>query len=349
MILVSAAFGQTLQDTLSQESRLIALPLVFRTPETSWGFGAGAAYNFFMKSDTLGVRPSQVQAGAVYTLEEQVLLYFPFQLFFNQNQYLLSGELGYYYYFFRFYGTGNQTSVEKEEFYLASFPRLKLALAWALQPNFFVGLTYDYDRFEIQETAAGGLFDQRAFIGEAGAVISEPGFQAIYDSRDAIFYPSQGFFIQNDFYFSLSGNELTFPYGGFRIDARWFHEIFHHHIIAFQVVHEQQFGSVPFFRLAGLGGPKISRGYIEGRFRDQSLYQMQGAYRFPIIWRFYGEVFASLGEVAPSFKGLFRNAHWSAGVGVRFRVDTSNKLHLRADFAFGEDQSGFYLTVGEAF
>lgn len=349
IIAVSEVSGQTTEDSLSLESRLIALPLIFRTPETSWGFGAGAAYNFFMRNDTLGLRPSQVQAGAVYTLEEQVLLYFPFQLFFDQNQYLLSGELGYYYYFFRFYGIGNQTLADQEEFYLASFPRVKLAMAWAIQPNFFIGLTYDYDHFNVRETMDEGLFDQETYLGARGAIISEPGFQSIYDSRDVIFYPTKGFFVQNDFYFSLSGNEMAFPYGGFRIDARWYHEVFSEQIFAIQLVHEQQYGRVPFFRLTGIGGPKISRGYIEGRFRDQSMYSVQAAYRFPIIWRIYGEFFGAVGEVALQAGELFQAPHWSAGMGIRFRVDPSNKLHLRADFAIGEDQSGFYLTVGEAF
>ncbi|MEN0004413.1 MAG: hypothetical protein AAF798_09725, partial [Bacteroidota bacterium] len=64
----------------------------------SWGFGAASVLSFKLPSQAAEHRPSQLQLGGAYTLNDQILLYLPFQFFAKQDRYNIYGELGYYRY-----------------------------------------------------------------------------------------------------------------------------------------------------------------------------------------------------------------------------------------------------------
>jgi len=60
--------------------------------------------------------------------------------------------------------------------------------------------------------------------------------------------------------------------------------------------------------------------------------------------------FAGIGDVAPAPSKLTLAGNlWSAGLGFRFMVDSRERVNLRVDFGFGNDDSGFYISLGEAF
>ncbi|MEL6843177.1 MAG: hypothetical protein AAFP02_08175, partial [Bacteroidota bacterium] len=102
--------------------------------------------------------------------------------------------------------------------------------------------------------------------------------------------------------------------------------------------------------LALLGGTKKARGFYQGRYRDKKLLLLQAAYRFPIYWRFRGEVFASYGGVGERVRDLDPTTyHLNYGAGLRFALNPQEKIHVRADIGFGNGQPNFYLTIGEAF
>ena len=71
--------------------KIIALPVAFYTPDTKIGGGVGGLTTFNFKGDSIGARRSSVTVGLVYTQLRQILLYFPFQLF-PQNQKYRSEE-----------------------------------------------------------------------------------------------------------------------------------------------------------------------------------------------------------------------------------------------------------------
>jgi hypothetical protein len=90
-----------------KRSRLIGLPIVFLSPETSWSFGVAGVYTFKLPEESDISRPSQIQLGAAYTLEDQILFYLPFQVFYKDRKYNFYGELGYYRYNYFYFGNGN--------------------------------------------------------------------------------------------------------------------------------------------------------------------------------------------------------------------------------------------------
>ena len=99
-----------------------------------------------------------------------------------------------------------------------------------------------------------------------------------------------------------------------------------------------------------LGGTKRMRGYYEGRFRDQNAALIQSEVRFDIYRRLGGVVFGAVGILGDN-KSMLRPDDPKAayGAGLRFTINRRDHLNIRADYGFGQQSSGFYLTIGEAF
>jgi len=343
-----SAFSQRI-DSNQNKSVFVATPILFRTPETSWGFGLGGAYNFYWGADSIERRPSQILFAATYTLEDQLLIHLPFEWFLWKDKIWIKSDLGFYRYVYPYFGIGNDTQLADKEFYESTFPRVRLSGLYAIRKHLYTGLSYKFDNFFISKRASNGILAEEMPIGATGAVISELGIRTVWDSRDQIYYPKRGSLISLDLFRSSSSIGATYRYQGFFLDAAKYYSIAKNHILVGHFQWGMQFGDVPFFQLLALGGPKFHRGYILGRYRDKRLSLFQAAYRFPIYWRFKMEIFGSYGTVSNEEELPISDGHWSAGAGLRILVDKENGLHLRVDYARGADQSGFYITVGEAF
>ena len=346
------SFGQNeveSKDTTATKSySFVPLPLVYFTPETNWGFGAGAFLAFRFKGQSKKVPPSQLTIGFAYTLEKQILSYLPYQFFLNDGKLKLYGELGYYKYVYRFYGNGSEALEEDEEIYSADYPRVKVNALYRIHPKIFAGLRYFADDFKIKEVEKDGILDSEDILGRHGGLVSALGVVANYDSRDDLFYPIKGSLVEVSWLVNSKAFGSDFDYQKIFIDASQYFNFKEKHILAFNLYSEFTTGDAPFFQLALLGGPKRLRGYLEGRFRDDNFATLQTEYRFPIYKRFKGTVFGSWGSIGNNEEGFTQNL-FSYGVGVRFGISKSEKVNLRLDYGFGKNTSGFYLTFGEAF
>lgn len=94
---------------------------------------------------------------------------------------------------------------------------------------------------------------------------------------------------------------------------------------------------------------ELSRGYLEGRFRERQHLGAQVEYRAPLFWRLGPVAFVSAATVARSPRDFdMRDIKPAAGAGLRFAPMTDVPVNLRLDIAYGSEPS-FYLNVGEAF
>ncbi len=324
------------------------IPLVFNTPETSWGFGAAAVYAFRMKNEPDTAKASQMQLGFAYTLKKQVLFYLPYNLYFQQKNYSVYGELGYYRYFFSYFGTGN-IEEDYEEVFGVTLPRFRLNALRKVRANTYVGIRYWFDDFQITEVDSTGRLAQNLAIGSEGGIISSLGIVANYDTRDNNFWPSGGEFIelvltQNS---KLLGSD--FEYTRFSIDATKYFNIIKNQVLAINYYGDFTSGEVPFNEAPRIGGTRKMRGYFEGRFRDNNLMMLQAEYRIPLFWRVGMVVFGGYGGVADKFNNFkLDNFKWAGGGGIRFALNKKEKINLRLDVGYGEDLK-FYLTATEAF
>ncbi|NJK82843.1 MAG: hypothetical protein HC912_02545 [Saprospiraceae bacterium] len=104
----------TCTSTLAQESTAIrkkgswiVLPAISVMPETGLSLGAiGMRLFKFNYKDTL-TRTSNLQAVAIYTLNNQLLLGHNYNLFFNKEKYITYGLIEYQQFPEYFYGIGN--------------------------------------------------------------------------------------------------------------------------------------------------------------------------------------------------------------------------------------------------
>ncbi len=336
--------------TAERSNSLYGLPVVFYTPETSLGFGVAGVYAFNFEKDSLTARPSSVQLVAAYTLQKQLLLYFPFTIFVNNGDYYTYGEVGYYRYVYQFFGVGNQATSEMEEAYSVNFPRIRLTALQRVHPKWYVGLRYWYENFVITETEEEGQLAAGEIVGSRGGNTSGPGVVALFDTRDNVFFSSDGWYVETLLQRNAGWTGSNFHYTAFSVDASTFVRIRWDHVVALNAYGVAQSGAPPFNQLALLGGSKRMRGYFEGRFRDRSMLTVQAAYRAMLFWRVGAVAFVSYGGVAPQLSEMqLQDFRYTVGGGLRFQLDRQKKINIRIDAGFGKNTSGYYLTIGEAF
>lgn len=336
-----------------KKESLLALPIVFYTPETRLAGGLAGLFAFRPTDADSGTQVSNIQIGGAYTQENQLLLYLPWRIYTSGNDYLSFGEVGYYRYRFYFYGIGNHNPEFEGELYDIVFPRLRLNFLKEVGDNHHLGLYYGFDDYVLSNFEPGGLLANMAenIPGRMGGRQSVLGLIEVLDRRDVQFFPEKGFFHEGGIQFSHSAIGSEYNFVRFYSDLRIYKKAYKNHILAINTYLEGVWGEAPFLSMAQLGGNKRMRGYYEGRFRDQKLALLQLEYRLPLFWRFKLALFGSLGGVAPEISA-FRpdNFHHAYGAGLRFLLNKDEKIHVRLDYGRGEKQnSGFYLTVGEAF
>ncbi|MFK7948237.1 MAG: BamA/TamA family outer membrane protein [Saprospiraceae bacterium] len=358
-------------DSTEKKSRNFAiLPLIFYTPETSLAFGVGGTYSFRFKDEPETSRPSQFVTGLSYTLENQILSYLSFQLFKNDEQYKIYGEIGFYRYFFYFYGVGNDEDVilneennkltAYREPYDVVFPRIKLNALREVSPNLYVGLQgwFDNQRFTGVDSSDLGRLKTGTLTGSDGGVIAQLGTVVNYDDRNNVFYPTEGHLIELLATFNSKSLGSDFNFQRYAFDAAKYITFKKKHTVALHATGDFIVGDAPFFQLAELGGTKRMRGYFQGRYRDNNALIVQAEYRVPILQnviksgffkdRFKIAVFGSLGNVAPTI-GEFdlSNTRYAYGAGLRFRL-TDAGINLRLDYGRTAQGSNFYVTFNEA-
>ncbi len=339
------------QDTTTEKDlRFFVLPVVYYTPETSWAFGGATVFTFNLGEQDSLTKPSQIQFGAAYTLLNQFLAYLPFQLIFPRDQYRLFGEVGYYKYNYFFFGIGNGYEDYEGEIYDVNFPRVRLNFQRKLAPHLYGGVRYWLDDFNITGFEEGGILATQDIPGKEGNVLSAGGLIFTYDNRDQLYYTRKGQFIELGWLANTKLLGANYTFDKFTLDARQFFPLGEKAALGINAYAELTFGDPAFNQLALLGGPKRLRGYLEGRYRDNHYLMLQTEYRFPLFWRFGGVVFGGYGAIADQLDHLDGSAwRYAVGLGLRLTLIPEDNINLRLDYGFGQDSSGFYFTIGEAF
>ncbi len=333
-----------------QNFKLTALPVLFYLPETGLGYGALGIGTFRFKEETAESRPSSTQLAISYTTKNQLLLFAPYELYWDEEKWRVVGELGFYKYFYNFYGVGINAEEENFETYEISFPRLRVSVLREVVSNISIGMGYELDVFYDLGIEQGGILEASNVIGKDGAgTVSNLGIQAFYDSRDDIFQPAKGFFVQASAFTAVDFLGSSFSYSKFSFDVRHYQRIKGQHILASNFFVANSGRGTPFFNLNYLGSNR-TRGFNDRRYQDNAELSMVAEYRFPISGRFGGAVFGSTGTVSNDFDGLFSSRYRNAlGGGIRYTINKKDGIRIRIDYGFSEEGSNLYFTVREAF
>ena len=341
------------RDTAVYPSKLILTPIIAYSPETSLEFGVGTKYLFKFRGSGPETRTSNMPLGITYTLNHQLLLNSGYEIFFNQERYMLTGNFRIKLFPQFYYGVGRDTPESNEELY--SFNQVLVEPILLKQIGFRhlflgAGVRYNYVgnlQFEGEESA----LENSGLPGALGSTSVGAELALVYDSRDNILTAHQGWFAEltHGFYGKALGGTHEFQLT--RLDLRKFIPMNKkRHILAFQLVGTFSFQDVPLSELSALGGKDIMRGYYEGRYLDNHLIAAQTEYRFRLYQRLGAVVFAGAGDVAHRVEDFrLSNFRPSVGAGLRFLIDRTEDLNLRFDYGVGTRTQNYYFKIAEAF
>ncbi len=324
-------------------------PFIFYTPETKTGGGGAINYFFREAGSAVNARPSTLVPVFVYTQRQQISSTLMSDVYWKQEQNHFVGMLSYANWPNQFYGIGNNTSNEAEDFTQRVFV-LDLRYLRQMWRGMYAGVQYLFLNSKLTETEAGGKLASRDILGSEAGTASGVGAIVNWDTRDNIFYASSGSYYQLSarlFHDRLSSD---FDFTNYQIDLRQYFSLASSHVLAVQGYMNVINGDPPFYMMSTLGGQNLMRGLYEGRYRDRNVIAAQVEYRLPVWRRIGAAAFAGLGEVAPKIGGFeLKNFKHTAGLGLRYQLVPAEKINLRMDFGWSKDSSGFYLALTEAF
>ncbi|WP_421895568.1 BamA/TamA family outer membrane protein [Marinoscillum sp.] len=336
--------GQKADSTVKKKG-FIVLPAVFYSPETSLGFGA-ASLTYFRSRKNPDVRPSNIQNIFIYTLESQILFTNRYNVFLNNEQYWINGELGFYVYPYEYYGVGND--LNEAEFYTADFLRVEINALRQAQKDFYLGPTLFYDHYFKISTDPNGALEGNDVLGNDPGVLMGFGASFILDKRNNVFCPYQGYYLEGrllKYEKSLIGD---YAFTDIFLDARKYFHVGERLETAFQFYQQSVLGDPPFYNYALMGGSKRMRGYYKGAYRDHHFTVAQTELRHYIFDKVVLSAFGGLGAVSDNFM-QYEKLLGSYGVGLRYEINSVERIRIRLDYARGHLTDGFYININEAF
>jgi len=336
-------------------SKFITAPTIYYSPETSLGFGIGAKYLFKFKGSGEETRTSNMPLSFLYTLKNQFFVFSGFEVFTNQEKWVISGNFLFQNYPRLYFGIGKNTVENNEELYDSyQFLFEPIILKRVLTRYLFLGGGLRYNQIYKTEIEPNGLLDTNKPTGYNGS--TSVGFElaALYDSRDNILNATKGWYLEftKGFYNTSLGGTHKFDLT--RFDLRYFLTVSEKSkdVLAFQAIGHFTNGDVPLSEYALFGSEEIMRGYIEGRYVEKNLLAAQVEYRRTFKDSRFGFVaFLGAGDVFSRVSELkFKDIKLNYGVGLRFMLDKKEKLNIRFDYGAGNESDGnLYLNISEAF
>ena len=194
----------------------------------------------------------------------------------------------------------------------------------------------DYlDRVGAEDTTSGGI----------GPVVS-------YDSRDNIHYPRSGTLAEMKGFYKPSswGNEADYAVGDIVINH--FIQLTDDRVLALRLFGRTGTNDTPYSDKSRLGQGSDLRGFKSGEISGLTLLSGQVEHRWQFTERWGAVIFGGLAKLwDDDLEALItEDLYYSVGAGIRFMINTDQKINFRVDVAVGNgDNKGIYVGIREAF
>lgn len=332
-----------------RELSLNAYPYAYYTPETELAFGAGGILVFYT-SDSSITLPSKIVLGGYYSTKGQYKITLDPAFYFDNNKVYINLPLSFGYYVDKYFGIGPNSPDDGDEDYIS---RVYTATLYVQVPSYWfpsdrTGLILDFNHTEMVDKQTNPELVNNTVPGSNGGSFYGIGLQAVWDSRDNLFFPNDGKYSSLKF--------LTYPLGDFNfysleLDVRHYSAFDKDRVLAGQAYFLASGGDIPFYKLPAMGGQNRMRGYYYGRYRDNVYFTLQLEYRQFFWWRLGYVIFGGVGAVAPSPDKLRIDEFLiSYGAGLRYLFNEEQKVNVRVDLGITRDGStGIYFGIEEAF
>ena len=342
------------QDT-TRSGSFLPLPVLAYSQETGVEFGILPMYAFYTDKSDMETRSSTISGLATFTTEKQSSFYIKSDVWAPSNRYHYAAEIRYKDFPINFFGTGSSTLEANKERINQTFIRIR-GEAEKKFGRSFTGVSLNYENYQFTDHLNGGLYPANAFDAEGGQALFA-GVTQIVDTRNSNTYATQGFYLKINYSYAPSffGKD-DFEGSQTKIDIRNFRSLNGKTVLGLNGIYQTIQGTrAPFYLLPQLGNDSMMRGYYTGRYRDQNLMALQAEIRYRFIPRLGATATLAGGTVYSNRNLSIKNIKPALAAGIRYFYDIDRGLSVRAEYAIGEKragekrQSGFYLTLGEAF
>ena len=342
------------KDSTRYLQKFIAAPVVSFSPETNFAFGTGAKFLFKFNGSGEETRVSNMPMSIQYTLNNQFFVFSGFEIFTNQEKWVIEGNFLFQNYPRLFFGFGQDSPESAEEVYENSqFLFEPIFLKQLFIKHLFIGAGVRYNHIYSTAIEEGGIIDQLRPEGFNGSTSVGAEAAVLYDSRNNVLNAQNGWYLEftHGEYGKILGGTHAFDLT--RFDLRHFKELKNKSkdIIGLQLVGRTTRGNIPFSEFAFFGSSEIMRGYREGRFVDRDMLATQVEYRKHFGESRFGAVaFLGTGSVYIDITDFqFGSLKPNFGAGLRFKLDKEENLNIRFDWGVGRGSNEFYLGIAEAF
>ncbi len=342
----------------STKLRVSVVPAAGYTLQTDIAGVVAANAAFYTHKDA---NASTITTSFTYTKRDQIILPLQANIWTLGNKYNIVIDWRYLYYPSYTYGLGGYTSALNG--YVIDFSAIHLhqALLRQLAPDMYAGVGYNLDYFwNIYEMNPPGnkVTDFETYGFARTEFASGFTFNFLYDNRKSSINPDKGNYVNVVYRPNLTvfGNTATwrslivdlrkyvkFPASTNNVLAFWSYE--------WLTVN----GKAPYLMLPNTGGDPYSntgRGYIQGRFRGNSMAYVEAEYRFGISrdGLLGGVVFANAESFTEQTSNNFETLAPGWGAGIRLKFNKFSRTNVALDYGFGLNGSGgLFVNIGEVF
>lgn len=331
------------------ESKLIdwgVLPGPFVNPEQGFGIGVAAVGLYtpydWQKGDpysTLTVTSYASTSGS-YGLGVNNRTYLDNDKVRLLGEAWISHTPGYYWGIGSASAENDQHKVQYEARRLQVNPKI----AFEVLPNTYLKAGWQWQSYSEVKGVDGDVLPVE--LVDATASGSVLGFE--YDTRDFEPNPMHGQFIDFEWIANRDSFGSDSDYDNVIANLRHYQPWSDSTIIAMEVYSQSIIGDAPWFDYAQLGDDQRMRGYYQGQYRDKHQLSTQVEVRHTFSGRHGMVAWLGMGNVAPSYSQLFET-DWLPSVGVGYRFAFKARINVRVDLAVGQDSTGFYFQINEAF
>ena len=334
----------------SKPKGITVVPIFSYAPETRFSLAIdGVAFEREV-CDTPYCRPSDLKFTLVGTQNSQYIFNVNPEFITKGKEYILSAVFGYTNYPSKFFGIGNNALATSEEAYTAMTSNVTVNIQRQVAAPSRIGVRCEFWDLDLAGLQQNGQLITRQIPGSAGGKLNSAGITYEYDTRDNVFSASRGAY--HELYIGSAGSALGSDYTRmeYEVQLRRYIPVLKWDVLAFEAKFDFNNGTVPFQLMPSVGGSDFLRGYYDHRFMDNNFMGCQAEYRFPVHKLLSISVFGAAGEVADRIEDFRADGiKPAAGAGIRFSLNTEEKIVVRTDYGIGVDSAGLYVKLDEAF
>lgn len=275
------------------------------------------------------------------------------KIYLNNGKYTILANVKFKHWPSTFYGIGNKHIFDVEEEYTKREYDIEFEIRKKITNIWQTAFIYEFSHFQIKKLEENGLLAIGDIPGSEDNITSGVGLSLSYDTRDSDTYPQNGSLY--NFKSVLFSDFFVSDYSFIRseIDLRQYVSIFPNQTLAFQGYFSTISDEVPFNKMFYLD--ENMRAITANKFIDRHSIVFRIENRIfpwsnPLLERFGFVAFLETGEVAGSLEEFSLNGFkLSYGVGLRISFLMNDRLNVRLDIGFGEQNKSLSIGSREEF